>query len=165
MNKAVFVDRDGTLMIDQHYLKDPAGVVILPGVLESLVRLRERGYLLVLVTNQSGIARGLMTRRQCDLVNIELESQLDMKFDAIYVCPHAPSDNCLCRKPSPGMILEASKKLGVDLSRSWMVGDKKSDVLAGYNVGCKSVLIGDSAEEKWFCVDNFLEATNEILNT
>ena len=145
---AVFLDRDGTLIEDLPYLSDPVGIRLLPGAAEALVRLRQAGFARVLVTNQSGIGRGLFTEDRLREIHAELESQLAARsasLDGIYYCPAAPVEgagaDCPDRKPAPGMLLRGADELGIDLGASWMVGDKMSDVLAGLNAGCRSILL------------------------
>lgn len=138
--RAVFLDRDGTLIFDPGYLADPAGVRLLPGVPEALRRLRAAGFLLVIVSNQSGIARGLYTAD--DLVRVdqrvkEVIAAENIVFDMVKYCPHGPEAGCACRKPAPGMLREAAAELGVSLADSVMVGDKVADVLAGLAAGCR----------------------------
>lgn len=149
---AVFLDRDGTLIENVHYLADPAHVRLLPGTVASLKRLRAAGFVCVVVTNQSGIGRGLLTEDDLVRVHEELTRQLAAEgvwLDAYYHCPVVPAcdDPTVVeyedRKPGPGMLLRAARGLGLDLSASWMVGDLISDVLAGFHAGCRgSILIG-----------------------
>jgi D,D-heptose 1,7-bisphosphate phosphatase len=147
---AVFLDRDGTLIEHVHYLSDPALVRLLPGAAEALRRLRQAGFARVLVTNQSAIARGMLTVERLAEIHAELERQLAASgatLDGIYFCPAAPAGDdrtvveCPDRKPGPGMLLRASAEMGLDLAASWMVGDLISDTLAGLNAGCRSILV------------------------
>ena len=147
---AVFLDRDGTVIEHVHYLSDPARVRLLPGAAEALRRLRRAGFARVLVTNQSAIGRGMLTEDRLEEIHAELERQLAASgatLDGIYYCPDAPSgdDRTVVehsdRKPGPGMLLRAADELGLDLDASWMVGDMISDVLAGHNAGCRSILV------------------------
>ena len=141
---AIFLDRDGTLIEDLHYLSDPAQVVLLAGCVDGLLKLSSAGFYLVVVTNQSGIARGLMTQGQVDEVNdslADLLSRQGVVLDGIYLCPHGPDDGCRCRKPRAGMVEQAREKLPIDLTRSWVIGDKCSDVLLGQNVGVRTILL------------------------
>ena len=145
---AVFLDRDGTLIEDVPYLSDPAGIRFLPGAAEALVRLRHAGFARVLVTNQSGIGRGFFTEDRLREIHAELDRRLaavGASLDGIYYCPAAPAGgadpDCPDRKPAPGMLLRGADELGIDLDASWMVGDKMSDVLAGLNAGCRSILL------------------------
>jgi len=139
---AVFLDRDGTLIEDTHYPRDPRRVRLLPGAAEALRELGRRGFLLVVVSNQSGLGRGLVTAEEARAVAARVEECLragGAGVHASYYCPHAPWDGCRCRKPSPGMLLRASAELGIDLPRSFLVGDKASDVEAGRRAGCYTI--------------------------
>jgi histidinol-phosphate phosphatase family protein len=147
---AVFLDRDGTLIEHVPYLSDPAMVRLLPGTAETLRRFRRAGLASVLVTNQSAIGRGMFTKERLEQIHTEMNRQLAARgatIDAIYYCPDAPvSDDRTVteisdRKPGPGMLLRAARDLGLDLRSSWMVGDLISDVLAGQNAGCRSILL------------------------
>ncbi len=143
--KAVFLDRDGTLIPDRGYLADPGGVALFPGVPEALRSLRERGFLLVLVTNQSGIGRGFFSNADLEAVHRRLMQLLERHgagLDDIFFCPHAPDDACDCRKPKPGMILHAARKWGIDCTASFMVGDSPADMGAGRAAGCRTVCVG-----------------------
>ncbi len=142
LRPAVFLDRDGTLIEDMDYLSDPAGVRVLPGVRDALGRLRDAGFLLVIVTNQSGIGRGYFTEEDHVAVAAAVRDALEVNLDGEYHCPHAPDEGCGCRKPSPGMLRRAASDLAIDLSRSVMVGDREGDALAGLAAGCRSVVIG-----------------------
>ena len=151
LRAAVFVDRDGTLIDDTGYLGDPAGIVFYPGVPESLKRLREAGYRLVVVTNQSGIGRGYFDEETAILVNYVMVRRLadqGVVLDAIYYCPHHPDDGCRCRKPGILMIERACRDLGLDPGRSWMIGDTGRDVLAGKEAGLRSVLVETGMPDK-----------------
>ena len=141
---AVFVDRDGTVIHDRAYLDNVEGVELLPGAAQALSALSEAGFLLVLATNQSGIGREFFTAETVVRQHRRLSQLLapyGVAFADIQICPHTPADRCSCRKPEPGMLLRASRKLGVELSRSFMVGDKISDVEAGRRAGCRTVLL------------------------
>jgi D-glycero-D-manno-heptose 1,7-bisphosphate phosphatase len=142
--QAIFFDRDGTIMHDAHYPKSPDQVSLLPGAGEALAVCRRKGMLLVLVSNQSGIGRGLITPEQAAVVHekvVDCLSRFDVLLDGVYYCPHAPEEMCLCRKPSPEMLFRAASDLNIDLSRSYMVGDKESDIEAGRRAGCRTILI------------------------
>lgn len=143
MRKAVFLDRDGTLIEDRDYLRDPAAVRLLPGVVPALTRLKAQGWALVVVTNQSGVARGLMSAADVAAVNAVLVRALPeaAALDGIYVCPHGPEEGCACRKPRPGMLERASRELGIAPERSWIVGDKADDLRAGRAFGCRGILV------------------------
>jgi D-glycero-D-manno-heptose 1,7-bisphosphate phosphatase len=139
---AVFFDRDGTLMEDAHYCGDPALVRVYPGVAEGLRKLKSAGFRTFLVSNQSGIGRGLITEAQYEAVQAELLAQIgEGLIDASYFCPDAPGTPSTRRKPEPGMVLEAAAEFDIDLARSYMVGDKAADVACGKRAGMKTILV------------------------
>lgn len=137
---AVLLDRDDTLIEDGPYLNDPRGVVPMPGARRALDRLRDRGLLLAVVTNQSGVARGLITPEQLGEVNAEVAGQLGT-FDSWQVCLHAEDDGCACRKPAPGMVLAAAAALGVPPQRCVLIGDTGGDVQAALTAGGRAILV------------------------
>lgn len=140
--RAVFLDRDGTLIEEVEYCRDPALVRILPGVHESLARLKAAGYLNIIVTNQSGIGRGWITPAQYEAVHNRLLALLGPDLiTATYFAPDAPGTPSPRRKPAPGMLLEAVTNHGIDLKHSWLVGDKSSDVQCGIAAGVRAVLV------------------------
>ena len=148
---AVFLDRDGTLNADYGYVSDYDKFDLLPGVSEAMRRMRGAGYLIVIVTNQSGVARGYYTSADFrKLTGRMLDSFLSegVIVDRVYSCFHHPDDGCACRKPAPGMGIRAMKELNIDLSRSFMVGDKPSDVEFGENLGMKTILVMTGEGEK-----------------
>jgi len=139
---AIFLDRDGTIMRDVDYCGDPNDVELLPGVPNALRKLRESGYKLIVITNQSGIARGYFTEKQYRAVETEVSRQIGTSLiDATYFCPHLPDDGCKCRKPSSEMILNAACDHDVDLARSFFIGDKRSDLECGRNAGVRTILV------------------------
>jgi D-glycero-D-manno-heptose 1,7-bisphosphate phosphatase len=139
---AVFLDRDGTLMRDVDYCGDPKDVDLLPGVPEALRALKEQGYKLIVITNQSGIGREYFDHDQYRAVEMELSRQIgDGLIDATYYCPHLPEAGCKCRKPSPEMVLQAAGEHDVDLTRSFFIGDKRSDLDCGRAAGIKTILV------------------------
>jgi D-glycero-D-manno-heptose 1,7-bisphosphate phosphatase len=147
MNRAVFLDRDGTLMEDAGYCADPAQVRIYPSAREALAKMKAAGFLLILVTNQSGIGRGYFTEDDYRAVQAEFERQLEpVRLDAVYYCPDAPEAASNRRKPAPGMILEAARDHSIDLARSFMIGDKEADVEAGRAAGCRTFRITENAD-------------------
>jgi D-glycero-D-manno-heptose 1,7-bisphosphate phosphatase len=181
LRPAVFLDRDGTLIEDCAYLADPARVRLLPGVAGGLRRLREAGYVCVIVTNQSGIGRGLLTEDDYRRVHDEMMRQLAAEgatIEAAYHCPVAPqTDDPLAdehpdRKPAPGMLLRAAADLGLDLSRSWMIGDAVRDVVAGKRTGCRGCILIASTDRDIpedmrpdFVAANFAAAVDIVLGT
>src|SRR6266403_4672026 len=142
LSSADFIDRDGTIIEDTDYCSHPKDVRIFPGVLQALRRLKSKGFKLIIITNQSGIGRGLFTLDQYRAVEAEVLRQLGAGLvDATYFCPHLPSQHCSCRKPATGMILEATGKYQIDLSRSFLVGDKEIDVECARNAGVRSIRV------------------------
>jgi UDP-glucose 4-epimerase len=152
--KAVFLDRDGTLNVDPGYLSDADQFELLPGVEDALARLSDAGYLLVVVSNQSGVGRGMITMPQLHAIHSKLDRLIGLKGVRIHsyaLCVHHPDEDCDCRKPKPKLLEETAKRYGIDLSQSFMVGDKFSDVEAGRNAGVRESLLvetGYGAEEK-----------------
>lgn len=141
---ALFLDRDGVVNADRHYLADPQQVEILPGVAQAMIRAREAGYWLIGVSNQSGLGRGRFTIEDFQSVMTELDRLLARQgvcFDAFFYCPHAPGENCVCRKPQPGMLNEAKEILNWSPTGSWVIGDKKSDVALGRQAGLGGILV------------------------
>ncbi len=156
MRPAVFLDRDGTLIREAHYLSRMEDLEVLPGVPEGLGRLRRAGFALVGVTNQSGVARGYFDLSFVEAVHREIDRRLGpaAALDGWYVCPHHPefTGPCGCRKPEPGLVLRAAAELGLDPGRSWVVGDKPADLELARRTGCRAVLVrtgyGRETEER-----------------
>jgi histidinol-phosphate phosphatase family protein len=143
---AVFLDRDGTIIRDERYLADPDRVSPIPGASDAIARLRAAGYAIVIVTNQSGVARGLITLPQYDAVRARTDSVFaaaGAPLDATYMCPHHPSltGPCDCRKPGLELYTRAARDLGLDLRRSILVGDRWRDIAAAPALGARSVLV------------------------
>lgn len=142
LSSAVFIDRDGTIMEDTDYCSDPNDVRIFPGVVEALGRLKSRGFKLIIITNQSGIGRGLFTLDQYRVVESEVLRQLGNGLvDATYYCPDAPGQRSKCRKPAPGMVVTAARDHQIDLSRSFLIGDKEIDVECAHNAGVRAIRV------------------------
>ncbi len=151
MNRAVFLDRDGTIIHDVGYLNHPDRLSLIPGALESIRMLRAWGYLVVVVTNQAGIAKGLIEPDMLPEIHrafAALLRQGGAEVDGIYFCPHHPEGcveqyarACSCRKPAPGMLLQAADDHDIDLTRSYVVGDKVSDVQLGHNAGAAAIMV------------------------
>lgn len=142
--RAVFLDRDGTINVDRHYLSDPAQFELIPGVAPALRRLMDAGFLLFVVTNQSGIGRGYYTEADMHRVNarmMEILGPEGIRFERIYFSPEAPETPSRGRKPSPQFLFDARDEFGVDLGRSYMVGDKFIDVETGWNAGTAASLL------------------------
>ena len=144
-NKAVFLDRDGTLIEDRDYLSRPEDMVIFPGVPDALRRLSKAGFKLIIVTNQSGVGRGYFTLADVENVHQHLIAELELKgvrFEKIYVAPEAPDQASRGRKPSPQFLFDARQEFGLDLQQSYMIGDKLIDLACGWNAGVKrSILV------------------------
>jgi len=149
IQRALFLDRDGTINIDSGYIKDPKSIVILDGVIEGIRKLRnEYGFKIIVVSNQAGVSRGLITIEEVELVNEKVKSLLaeeDAIIDAFYYCPFHPDfdppEKTICRKPSPFMIVQAAKDHKLNLSESYMIGDRWGDVICGLDAGVKSILL------------------------
>ena len=166
MRRAVFLDRDGTLIPDAGYLDTVAGVRLLPGVGEALRRLTEAGFVLVLATNQSGVARGYFDLALVHEQNARLAELLrpyGVSFAAVEVCPHHPTDGCGCRKPKPGMLARAATELGIDLEASFVVGDKAGDIGAARAAGCGAIALGAEIPEADFSSRDLAGAAQWIL--
>jgi D-glycero-D-manno-heptose 1,7-bisphosphate phosphatase len=169
LSPAVFLDRDGTLMRDVDYCGDPNDVHVFPGAADALRKLKEAGYKLIIITNQSAIGRGYFTEGDYRAVEREVVRQLgENLIDATYFCPHVPDGQCECRKPQPGMILQGARDHHLDLRQSFFIGDKQSDVECGRNAGVKTVLVrtgyGVKADAKAAdLVANDLERAAEII--
>ena len=154
--RAVFLDRDGVLVKDSGSLIDKAQIEVLSGVPAALSRLHSAAYLLVVVTNQAVVARGLATEEDVGRLNSEISSRLTTAgaplIDAFYYCPHHPNADlpeyrmdCDCRKPRPGLLLRAARDHGIELKTSYMVGDRPTDIMAGARAGCRTVLVETGA--------------------
>jgi len=146
--RAVFLDRDGVIIEEVRHLRSPAQMRLLPGAAAAISRLKAAGLRVVVVTNQSAVARGYLTRSQLEDLHLRLRRDLAAKgarIDGIYYCPHHPrfgrKVHCACRKPEPGMLRSAARKLRLDLARSFMVGDMTTDIRTARNAGCTAVLV------------------------
>lgn len=176
---AVFVDRDNTLIDDPGYLRDPENVRLLDGVAEALIRLRDAGYPVIVVTNQSGIARGYLSEAELEAIHKRMTDLLHARgaqVDAIYYCPYLNGPDAVIeeyrcasdlRKPKPGMFLLAAKEMNIDLEASWMIGDSDRDMQAGRAAGCRTILIGEHDLAEQAVADsvapNFAEAVDLLL--
>lgn len=182
MKKAVFLDRDGTINREVNYLNHPDQMVLLPGAGQAIRGLNEAGFTVVVVTNQSGVARGIIAEEQLPLIRDRLTDLLETegaKIDGYYYCPHYPGGTvekfavtCDCRKPEPGMLINAARDLEIDLGKSYVVGDKVCDVALGRKAGCVAVMVrtGFGAEQAGsgdvspdYVADDLLEAVRWII--
>lgn len=144
MKAAVFFDRDGTLIREREYLSDPEGVELLPGAAAAVRIARRAGFAPILATNQSGVGRGLFSEDAVGAVHARLAELLaaeGARLDAVYVCPHAPEAGCDCRKPAPGLLARAAAERGLDLRRSFVVGDKEADLALARAAGATGLLV------------------------
>ena len=157
MNKAIFLDRDGVINIDKQYVSQIEEFEFTEGIFDLLRSLQEMGYLLIVVTNQSGIGRGYYTLEDFKKLTAWKLSELkkrDIHIQEVYYCPHAPESHCDCRKPSPKMLFEAKESFQIDMQKSWMIGDKKSDIDAGKNAGVgKTVFVNTKKGEECYSAD------------
>jgi D-glycero-D-manno-heptose 1,7-bisphosphate phosphatase len=189
-NRAVFLDRDGTVIEEVNYLRRIEDMQVYPFTPEALRRLREQGFLTVVVTNQSAVARGFLNEDELRQLHAALQTRLEAAgatVDAYYYCPHHPEAAleqyrraCPCRKPEPGLILQAAEEHGIELSASYVIGDRIGDIRAGHAAGCRSVLVrtgygaiaaaevenlqqgGDAAGVPDYLAENLLEAADWI---
>jgi D-glycero-D-manno-heptose 1,7-bisphosphate phosphatase len=141
MYSAIFLDRDGVIIENRpNYIRSWKDVTIFPQAVSALSRIRLSPYKIVLVTNQSVVGRGIISYQEAEAINQRLVAELEgagCRIDGLFICPHAPEARCACRKPQPGLILQAVQALSLDVSRSWMIGDAWSDLLAGQNAGIR----------------------------
>jgi D-glycero-D-manno-heptose 1,7-bisphosphate phosphatase len=140
----VFLDRDGTIIVEKNYLADPAQVELLPGAAAGLRSLRRQGYRLVVVTNQSGVGRGYFLQEDVDAVHARLAALLaaeQVTLDGVYCCPHRPEDGCVCRKPAPGLVERACAELDLNPEASVVIGDRALDMELGRNCGMTTILV------------------------
>lgn len=163
MNKAVFLDRDGVvnevLSKRVKFVNTPKDFHLLPGVGEAILQINQMGYLVFVVTNQGGIGKGYMTENDLHEIHEQMNTDVSSygaQINDVIFCPHAPEEGCSCRKPHPRMIIQLAKKHHVDLSQSYMVGDRKADILAGDYAGAKTVFVGNrkvNVEADYTCTD------------
>ena len=138
---AAFIDRDGTLVEEVNYLSKVEDLRIFPFTAEAIRLLKEKGYRIIVVTNQSGIGRNIYGESEMQAIHDAMQDQLDGVIDAFYFCPHLPDEGCRCRKPALGMIEDAVSDMDIDLEKSWMIGDKNIDVETGRNARMSSALV------------------------
>lgn len=144
-NKAVFLDRDGVINKKREdHVKSVNEFEIFPDVGQSIKKLKRKNYLVIVITNQSIIGKKIITYSELEKIHGKLKDYLkkyDTFVDSIYVCPHLPEDNCICRKPKPGLVLKAIQDFDIDLKRSWVIGDSHSDMMVAGSVNCKGILL------------------------
>lgn len=179
LDKVVFLDRDGTVIEEKDFIKSPEEIEFIPGSIEGIRTLRKLGYKIIVISNQSGIGRGILTENMVKEVNDSFIQQLRERgapIVALYFCPHHPDDDCDCRKPNTGMIHRAVVEHKLDLEKAVIIGDKLSDIELGKRVGAKSILVltgyGRKEREKLedatvkpdFIADDLLGAVNWLKN-
>ncbi|MFT3893184.1 MAG: HAD family hydrolase [Anaerolineales bacterium] len=182
MFPAIFLDRDGVIIENRaDYVRDWSQVVLLPEAVDALSRFRNTQYKIVLVTNQSAVGRGLISLKTAEEINQRLARVIEEhggRLDAVYMCPHAPNDQCDCRKPQAGLFLQAAHDLSLDLNSSWMVGDAWSDLLAGQNANLQGLILvktGRGVDQlqqpkpenlrEYLVLDDLSSALASIINT
>jgi D-glycero-D-manno-heptose 1,7-bisphosphate phosphatase len=182
MNKAIFLDKDGTLIENVPYNVDPDKIRLYKDVPAALKLFKQKNFLLIVITNQPGLAYGHFQEEDLKKVEAKIAdmfSKFNVTLDGFYYCPHHPCGNiekyaveCNCRKPKPGMVLQAARKFNVDLSKSWLIGDILHDVEAGKIAGCKTILINNGNETEWmvnksrlpnYVANDMEEASERIL--
>ena len=170
---AIFIDRDGTLIEEVNFLSRVDDLRLFDFTADAVARLKSAGFLVVVITNQSGIGRGIFDEADMHAIHDEIQKRLPHGIDAFYYCPHLPDEECTCRKPGLGMIEAACTDFDIDLARSWMIGDKKIDVEAGFNagIGTAMVMTGYGAEQLGeltrtpdVVAENLEEAATEIIS-
>lgn len=184
MSKAIFIDKDGTLIHNVPYNVNPRKIKLNDGAVEMLASLQQRDYLLIVVSNQAGVAKGYFTEKELMQVNRRINELLlanGVAIDAFYYCPHHPDGiiaeyavRCDCRKPAPGLLLKAAAEYNIDLGRSWMIGDILHDVEAGKRAGCNTILLNNGNETEWilnkyrepdYTIQHLADAPRLICNT
>lgn len=164
----VLLDRDGTIIVDKHYLHDPKEVELLPNAAEGLKALQDMGFGLAVLTNQSGVGRGFFGEEAVHACNAQVQELLEpygVMIDAFFYCPHVPEDGCECRKPAPGMMIQAANTLGFTPGESYMVGDKKADIGLGRQTGAVSILVrtGYGRKEEATCGEMADHCAEDLL--
>ena len=158
--KTVFLDRDGVINKERNdYVKSISELEIFPNVAKNVELLKNAGFLVVIITNQSAINRGLITHEMVHKIHGSIQNHLKKNgtcVDGFFYCPHKPDENCICRKPKSGLLNKAILELNIDVNSSWMIGDNDSDIQAGLNVGCQTIKIGEKI--------NLQKAVDKILN-
>ncbi|MCD6460404.1 HAD family hydrolase [bacterium] len=154
MRSALFLDRDGTIIHDQGYLSDTDQIKFYGGVLEKIALLKDKGFKIFIVTNQSGVGRGYFSEKKLKIIHkhlLKLMNDNNAGVDGLRYCPHTPDDKCDCRKPNPKMVLSLAEEFNIDLGKSFFIGDKTQDVSTGKNSHCKTVLITHGKSRNELC--------------
>ena len=173
--KAIFLDRDGTVIKEVNFLSTVEETELYPHTIKALQILRDAGFIFFVTTNQSGIARGYFGASEVDAIHDKIQTELNtngLQIESFHFCPHMPDGGCKCRKPNTGMIEQACENFDIDLSESWMVGDKKLDIGMGFNAGTKTALVRTDYGEKHqneldrqpdMIADNLLDMAENIV--
>ena len=171
---AAFIDRDGTLIEEVNFLSKVEDLSVFPYTSEALSLLKAHGFLVVVVTNQSGIGRSIYSEADMHAVHDAIQTRLDGMIDAFYFCPHLPDAGCNCRKPGLGMLQNAEDEFSIDFARSWMIGDKRIDVETGMNAGIRSAMVltgygevqqNELGRKPEVVAENILAAVNQIIQS
>lgn len=171
-SKAVFLDRDGTLIEEVNYLSRVEDLQFFPYTKKVAELLKENGFFVIVITNQSGIGRGIFEESAMHEIHEKIQNELGGQIDAFYFCPHLPDAGCRCRKPKTEMIERAAERFSIDLEKSWMIGDKVMDVGAGFNAGTRTALVltghgksevGKLERQPNIIAENLLEAIEKII--
>lgn len=168
--KAVFLDRDGVINEEKEYVHKIKDFVFIQGVFKVVKKFNENGYYVFIITNQSGIGRGYYTENDFKVLNKWMLKEFEKSgayINKVYYCPHSPNDNCSCRKPKPGMILEAIKEFNIDVNRSWLIGDKEDDILAAYNACIKNLVLvrsGHKIDENKTKANFIIDSITDIID-
>lgn len=152
MKKAIFLDKDGTLIHNVHYSVNPDLISLTDGAIEGLKKLHSAGFEFYVISNQQGVALGYFTEEDLVCVKEKVDELLGahgLKIHGFYYCPHHQDDTCFCRKPAPGLLRRAAKNHAVNLQQSWMIGDILTDILAGKRAGCRTILFDKGYENEW----------------
>jgi len=159
--KAVFFDRDGVLNKEKkNYVKTIEELEIFPNIIEPIKKLTNYGFVIIVITNQSAINRGFTTHKNVDEIHLILQNYLKQngtKIDGFYYCPHIPDENCICRKPKPGLFFKAADEFKLNLELSWMIGDNDTDIQAAISAGCKAIKISTN--------NDLQHSVEQILNS
>lgn len=164
--KAVFFDRDGTLIVDKNYLYDPHDIEYYPDTFKALRMIQELGYDIFIITNQSGVGRGYFEMKDVEIVHRRLQDDIKSQnlknYQEIKTCPHHPEQNCDCRKPSPRLITEMIEKYKISKNDSYMLGDKLSDAQAGKNAGIQGVIVRSSPKEGYPFYKSLIDFAHDL---
>lgn len=167
MNKAIFLDRDGTINIDYGYVHKISEYKYISGAIEGLKILHNLGYVLIVITNQSGIGRGYYTLKEFNKLNeymLKDLKQYGINISKVYMCPHIDADNCNCRKPKLELFYRAIKEFDIDINNSYAIGDKERDLSICKSENIKGILLTNTVNNDYICKKNLLEAANYIKN-